>query len=525
MPITRSLKYGDGTLELIESEDWIAWRPHDDRPAIPSPILEAASCGESDDPGPSLVGLRLARAGGQADRLLAQLALSPAVARTSRVYHTSNDQVPFVPTGEIHIGFEPELPARLQGELMVDLGLELVAERPDGSFVVSATETSPDPITSVESLQECEGVRFAEPDLATPSRLRDVAPAAQRYDDPELGAQWHLRNTGRHGGSSVFFKERADARVVEAWRSLRGFGSADVVIGVIDREFDLDDRGPLPGLRSGGRLSAEAGCASGPSHGTTCARVAAGRPRGGTVGVAPGASLLTRSCGGELSDRHVEAWFDDIREAGAWIVSCGWGPSARSFPLSRRKSEAIHRCATAGRNAKGCVIVFAAGNESRSISDPEARSFDGFAMHPDVVAVAASNSRDLRSHYSNFGSGLWLCAPSSGAAGAGVPTGAAGPDPSGSGSPCGGSFGAGGGTSFAAAVVSGVAALVLSANPELSASDVKTILRLTARKIGQGYDRSGHARHFGYGCVDAAKAVDMARGFNVVSLLPARPAG
>ena len=73
-------------------------------------------------------------------------------------------------------------------------------------------------------------------------------------------------------------------------------------------------------------------------------------------------------------------------------------------------------------------------------------------------------------------------------------------------------------------MVAGVVALMLSVNPSLSASDVKTLLKNTARKINSnrppqrfvdrwgngfhdGYDADGHSRVFGWGLVDAGAGV------------------
>ena len=66
-----------------------------------------------------------------------------------------------------------------------------------------------------------------------------------------------------------------------------------------------------------------------------------------------------------------------------------------------------------------------------------------------------------------------------------------------------------GGTSSAAPLVAGVCALVLSANPELTAAQVKQILEKTADKIGEPeeYDAKGHSRKYGYGRVNAGRVV------------------
>ena len=63
----------------------------------------------------------------------------------------------------------------------------------------------------------------------------------------------------------------------------------------------------------------------------------------------------------------------------------------------------------------------------------------------------------------------------------------------------------GSGTNLAAAHVEGVASLVWSVNPELSPAQVRTILQESATDLGaEGYDEE-----YGYGKVDAAKAVAM----------------
>lgn len=100
------------------------------------------------------------------------------------------------------------------------------------------------------------------------------------------------------------------------------------------------------------------------------------------------------------------------------------------------------------------------------------------------------------------------------------------------------------GTSAAAPVVSGVVALMLEANPRLTVRDIKHILASTARQVHaehvgtraagllnsgelvleQGWVRNAAGFAFnnwyGFGAVDAARAVEMARGLR--SLLPPR---
>jgi subtilisin family serine protease len=67
-----------------------------------------------------------------------------------------------------------------------------------------------------------------------------------------------------------------------------------------------------------------------------------------------------------------------------------------------------------------------------------------------------------------------------------------------------------GGTSSATPLAAGVAALVLSVNPKLNRDDLRGIMRATADKIGSGYDAGGHSTDFGYGRVNAQRAVTAA---------------
>ena len=56
--------------------------------------------------------------------------------------------------------------------------------------------------------------------------------------------------------------------------------------------------------------------------------------------------------------------------------------------------------------------------------------------------------------------------------------------------------------------MAGICALILSANPDLTAKEVKDILQKTADKIGSPSEyRNGHSVKYGYGRVNAGRAV------------------
>jgi subtilisin family serine protease len=292
------------------------------------------------------------------------------------------------------------------------------------------------------------------------------------------------------------------------------------------------------------------------NHGTAVAGLAVGEENGsGIVGVAPGCALLPIRTTGFIDDRSIEQLFEQAVQRGAAVIACSWSPASNYFPLTLRQTNAITRAATEGRNGKGCVIVFSAGNANRPLSGTvnegqwphnalsgPTQWLSGFAVHPDVIAVAASTSLATKAAYSNWGTSIAIAAPSNNAppnmalpqVGT-VPTGpeirqtlpglgmvtsdrgdAAGYDP-------GHYTTTFGGTSSACPVVAGVAGLVLSVNPHLTARQVREILQTTADKIVDPnpdpqlglsygtYDGRGHSQWFGYGKVNAFAAVQAAQ--------------
>jgi subtilisin-like proprotein convertase family protein len=182
----------------------------------------------------------------------------------------------------------------------------------------------------------------------------------------------------------------------------------------------------------------------------------------------------------------------------------------------------IHKAAAQGRsNGKGCVILFAAGNEDRpldGVKDGQI-SVQGFALHLDVIAVGASNSLDVRSSYSNFGPELTLSAPSSGSPGWGIVT----TDRRGTNGYSTDDYTKTfGGTSSATPLAAGLAALILSVNPNLTSAEVKRIMMDTADKIDMtnGQYVNGHSPLYGHGRINAHKAVTMAAGGDGPQRLP-----
>lgn len=429
----------------------------------------------------------------------------------THVYYAYGSSKPLVPTGEIYIIFQEGLNEEEQQIALDEYCLNLVERRGENRLIAAVTKDSPNPIKVANWLQQTSLVKLAEPDLDT--FVDEYMPFSAPEDDM-LEHQWHLRNNGIVADVNFPLKRGADAKVYDAWSRLGNTGSGDVVIAVIDNGFDATH----PDLKSKIYKPFDLWNQSGEldqgdtrfTHGTPCASVAIAASNGnGIVGAAPSAKFMPIS-GTSFSLRATEQMFEYCIKNGADVISCSWGTTDPNFDLSPMKQEVIAKAAREGRNGKGCVIVYAVGNE-----DLDFVNF--YAAHPDVIAVAASTSQDQHAFYSNRGREVTICAPSNGdwpilAArawwdeGVNWETGAFrfyrdGKDR-------GTKYKHFGGTSSACPLVAGICALILSVNPNLTAKEVKEIITKTADKIGSPSEYvNGHSTKYGHGRINADKAV------------------
>ncbi|GGL05532.1 S8 family serine peptidase [Streptomyces flaveus] len=338
-----------------------------------------------------------------------------------------------------------------------------------------------------------EGAAWASPDIVHEVGPRATA-LAERESREGMAAHtldlWHLDL----------------AKVRDAWRN-HGFQGHGVTIAVIDDGVDVDhiefnSIGKVVGQRDFEENSTDARPKTPEdTHGTSCAGVAVAR--GARLsGSAPAASLLAVRLNFAMSaiDEAIMFLWAGGR---ADVISCSWGPDQPYFPPDV-VVQALREVSTDKRDKKGVPIFFAAGNEAEDMST------DGYAASPYTIAVAASTDSDTIAPYSDFGTEVDLCAPSSGGIKDITTTdrsGTAGEDP--------GDYRTDfGGTSSATPLVAGAAALILDANPDLAAAEVRDILRSTAEKIGDPsfYDVNGHSVDFGCGRLDADAAVAEALG-------------
>ncbi|MEN9613299.1 MAG: hypothetical protein RLZZ628_4113 [Bacteroidota bacterium] len=428
----------------------------------------------------------------------------------THVYHAPGSDVPMVPTGTIFITFTTGVAEIRQSEILQEYSLDLKERREDNRVVAVVTPASPNPLKCAMGLQEKKEVKWAEPDIDMPVPSCVYA----QPTDNLFPNMWHLQNNGKvvdNPTQNWLMKPGADAKVVDAWKILDGFGNPNIVVAVVDNGFDtthpdLKDKvfkpwdiwDNSPKLRVGDPTF---------THGTPCASVAIAPSNGmGMVGAAPVARFMPVS-GTGFSIETTEAMFNYCMKNGADVISCSWGSVDSSYQLGPDKVAAIAKAAREGRGGKGCVICFAAGNEGVDY-------VNYYAVHPDVICVAASTSDDIHPDYSNTGPEVTICAPSNGgfpilAARAFWAEGSKDEFYYGDGVDRGIRYQHFGGTSSATPLVAGICALILSANPDLTAKEVKKILIQTSDKIGTpaDYDSQGHSKLYGYGRVNAAAAV------------------
>ena len=471
----------------------------------------------------------------------------------SHVYQLANSAQTWVYlTEQITVQFLPHLSLSQGIAIAEHYGLserQPLSDIPNTFIYTVTDQATENPIKIANHLMAHAAVLTAEPNVVIETA------ALYRPRDSLYGQQWHLTST-----SGTNAKADAHISVERAWDITRG--SRSVVIAVSDDGFDLAH----PDLQGMGKIIAPQDLKSRDAvplpttthenHGTACAGLAIGEEnQSGIVGVAPGCSFMPIRTTGFLDDESIEGIFQGAMTQGAAVISCSWSAAAIYFPLSLRQRNALTQAATRGRGGRGCVIVFSAGNANRPVSGTVDESnwpqnavrgqtewLSGFAVHPDVITVSACTSLNSKAAYSNWGKHVAVAAPSNNAPpNMGLPklgTVETGPliksslpgrgmvtsDRTG---------GAGynrdaytntfGGTSSSCPVAAGVAGLVLSANPTLTAREVKQILQQTADKIIDNtpdpqlgfrygtYDNNGHSQWFGYGRVNAYKAVLEAR--------------
>lgn len=438
---------------------------------------------------------RVGRSYRQVENVLTKVRKHPNILLGTHVYFSPSSDKPIVPNGLIMLSFNAESKKKDRSALIKKLGVKKERTLSETKIIIQTTKDSKNPLKVCSALAASGIVAEAIPDFDVPITTY----AFTMPQDDLFPLQWYLENNGAAPGEPRGkIIKGADLKVVKAWKRLGNKGSDKVRIAIFDIGFD---RGH-PSFAS--KIVADHVIWQDGSshHGTSCAGLAIASESGeGIVGVAPNAELVLIE-GPTFSWFELETAFKFCIDNDVDIISCSWGQ--QEFPSGHdpMHDHVFKEITTKGRNGKGCVVLFAAGNE-------DSEHVNVMGQMPNTICVAGSTSGDGHWIYSNRGEELSVTAP-----GGNWPLITAKAawandywvDGKSRGTP--GFYKHFEGTSAATPLVAGVCALILSANPDLTALEVKDILQRTADKIGtQDEYINGHSIRFGYGRVNADEAV------------------
>ncbi|MCH8053226.1 MAG: S8 family serine peptidase, partial [Planctomycetes bacterium] len=443
--------------------------------------------------------------GAVTDRTLADLKNQPGIVAAYPVLRFREGGQAFGITGDVVVKFtagisntersvfEADYALQLQGQVTQNLGLARI-------YVYKALDG--DPLGVVSAMQS--DARLADwkahAELVSPVDLRQSAPQDEHFD-----LQWHLDNNGDFPGSV-----NADIDVFGAWETTKGEG---VRVGMLDSGCDVFHE-DLTSNYTGISEAAGGGTIPIGDHGTAVmGLMVADDNQIGVSGVAPDAEF-TATGGLGVGAARLAAAYPFAVQNGVEVHNNSWG-----FPFGNVPDvivEAVQDAANSGRDGKGIVFVWAAGNSFR-----EMEPGDDLSTLPEVIQVGATGQTDVIASYSNYGITQDIMGPTLGNDGIGLATtdimGSAGYN---NGNDLFDIVGAPnytrtfGGTSGASPVVAGVATLVVAVNPNLNRAQVRSLLIHTTDRVSpldaEYGDTTRFSLRYGFGRVNAAKAVEAA---------------
>ena len=400
--------------------------------------------------------------------------------------------------------------------------------RENGLTIHAMPEYAPDWVVfsaadPFEAMEKISSIRsepvVGEADILVGRRLVPMA----LPNDPLIGNQWHLKRSGAALPGT-------DMNVEDAWNYAGGSGAGSrgrgVFIGILDDamqvshpdfvgnvdttiDFDFlgNDGNPSPVLATD-------------SHGTAVGGVAGSRGNNalGSSGVAPEATLVGMRMLGDLTtDLVIADAFDHQRDV-IQVKNNSWGPNLPFAKMEPLEAAALANATVNGRNGKGTIFTFAAGNDG-DVED--SANYSEYTSSIYTIAVGATSSKGTRTFYSEPGANLVITAPSGNVPGHPLDDGGLGittADRTGNDGYAPGDYNNGfNGTSSSCPAVSGGIAVMLEKNPNLGWRDVQAILINSAVKFNPadpGWLTNAAGLHFnndyGAGLMDVTAATDLA---------------
>jgi len=386
-----------------------------------------------------------------------------------------------------------------------------------------------DIVKAAASLARDPNVEHASPDWrAFPATV----PA-----DPLYTSNWGHNNTAQlpgydyggtfaHTGAGVG-TPGFDASAELAWSGSQGYGSASVIIAIIDSGVDLahPDLRLVPGWDFGDNDSIPMDDSAQPGHGTATAGIAAGVANNGigVAGIAGGCSIMPL----KAADSSGSIFFSAIDNAiyyaannGADVISMSLGAAVSTVSSTETALQYA--------DGQGVVVLAATGNENASVisypaisqwvigvgaaspcGDRKRSSSNSGELNPGVNTDPNGFTCDGERWWgSNYGS---VAQDAAGAVDVIAPTILPTTDITGS-----AGFDAGdydmffNGTSCATPYAAGVCALIKSLHPTWTPAQVRAQLVGSADDVVNVESGTGWDRYSGYGMVNAAAALGLA---------------
>jgi len=365
---------------------------------------------------------------------------------------------------------------------------------------------------------------------AYPLWIQDAIPEYYAYttavpNDTYYPNNWGHNNTaqlpvytgGSHSGAGVgTIGFDSDAQL--AWDQSQGYGSASIIIAIIDTGVDTahPDLRLVAGYDYGVGDNNPMDDSADPGHGTACSGVAAGRANNalGVTGIAGGCSVMPL----KIADANGDLYFTAIENAithtgnnGVHVASMSFGAEGGTAEGSSPSTDTALEYAY----SHGVTLLAATANSNTStIAYP--------SNHNKVISVGASSPTGQRkSDTSSDGEYWWgsnygvATQDNQNAVDIMAPTILPATDITGTGGYDSGNYSMWfNGTSCATPYAAGVAGLIKSRDPSLTPAQVRTAMTSTATDMtfdgGAGWDR-----YTGYGMVNANNAL--------LSLVPGMP--
>lgn len=311
---------------------------------------------------------------------------------------------------------------------------------------------------TLNQLSKDANIEYAEPNY--------VARIVQTPNDPYYPQQWGPRNI------------QADL----AWDKVSPAKRSGVTIAVLDTGVNLNHEDLQAGLVPGYNfINNNNTPTDGHGHGTHVAGIAAAAVNNGKgiAGIAGGAKIMPVKVMNDSGFGDYAGIINGIKYAvdhGADVISLSLGGPGFSRAMQDAVDYAVSR---------GVSVVAASGNNNGPVAFPG--NCEG------VITVGAVDSNNQRASFSNYGPEMDVAAP-----GVNIFSSYKG---------SASSYTSMSGTSMATPFVSGVAALVKAANPNLAPGEIAGIINQSATDLGA----AGFDNYYGYGLVNAAKAVDLAQ--------------